>query len=116
MKKVRLSLAILCICLACAGTLFANGSKESDSAFASSQGKLSFTYMLPGQYMNWLQDLNYWPAMKEESGVGITLVNGGNGDAYYQNIDLQIGSKDIADAVIARQSQNLRIWCSGCIL
>ncbi len=66
----------------------------------------SFTYTLPGKYLNWLQDLNYWEDMQVLSGISVELVNGGENDgSYYQNIDLSVGNGNLTDAVIVRQSQ-----------
>ena len=66
----------------------------------------SFSYTLPGKYLNWLKDLNYWKDIQEMSGITVELVNGGeNDDSYYQNVDLSVGNGNLTDAIIVKQSQ-----------
>ncbi len=66
----------------------------------------SFSYTLPGKYLNWLKDLNYWKDIQEMSGITVELVNGGeNDESYYQNVDLSVGNGNLTDAIIVKQSQ-----------
>lgn len=84
-----------------------SGSETSGDAGTPDTGKFSFSYMLPGKYLNWLKDLSYWPDIQEKSGVSIELVNGGdNDDSYYQNVDLQLSAGGLSDAAIVRQAQS----------
>lgn len=91
-----------------------NTSNEGSNDTSADKKDLSFSYQMPGKYLNWLVDLNYWPSMQEMSGVKINLVNGGDSDdSYYQNIDLAVGSGSLEDAAIVRQAQSFVYGSQG---
>jgi putative aldouronate transport system substrate-binding protein len=117
LKKKVLSI-LLCIVVIAGSLIGCGGSGNDNDNNGNSEGSVTkgadqagtegtaFTYTLPGKYMNWLQDLNYWDDMQKLSGISVELVNGGeNDDSYYQNVDLSVGSKNLTDALVVRQSQ-----------
>lgn len=110
MKKRMLSMLLGMTILA--GSFTGCGSStentaEGETAREVQEGtEMSFSYTLPGKYLNWLEDLNYWEDMQSLSGIQVELVNGGeNDDSYYQNVDLSVGSGELTDAIIVKQSQ-----------
>lgn len=73
---------------------------------SANDGDASFSYMMPGKYINWLKDLKWYPEMLERTGAKIELVEGGKDDeAYYKNLDLKIGSGEFADSGIVKLPQ-----------
>lgn len=111
-----LSAALVGFLLAgCGGTT--SGSQAASTSGGDSAGSLSFSYALPNRYKVWLEDLNYWQNMQEMSGVTIELSDSGESDdAYYQSIDLQVGSGEMPDAAIVRQSQAFVYGAQGALL
>jgi len=80
--------------------------KSSDLAQDKEAGSLQFSYLMPNRYQLWMEDLSYWEDMQKLSKVTIDLVDSGESDnSYYQSIDLLVGSGDLPDAAIVRQSQ-----------
>ena len=99
----------------CGGTT--SGSQAASTSGGDSAGSLSFSYALPNRYKVWLEDLNYWQNMQEMSGVTIELSDSGESDdAYYQSIDLQVGSGEMPDAAIVRQSQAFVYGAQGALI
>lgn len=108
MKKKFLSVLLSAVLVsslitACGNKASTSGAEEKDG---QSNDQLSFSYTLSGQYLNWMECLNYWPEMQKKSGVSIELINGGEtNSAYYQNIDLSVSSQELPDAAIVKQAQ-----------
>ena len=105
LKKLGIGIVTMSLAISC---FTGCGSKKAEDGQKGTSGKdgLSFTYTMPGKYLNWLKDLNYWDDMQSLSGVTVELVNGGDNDTYYQNVDLQISNNSLSDAVIVKQLQS----------
>lgn len=65
----------------------------------------NFSYSLPGKFGTWMEDSNWIPVLMSETGATIEFVNGGDGDAYYKNVDLKVGSGGFSDVGIVQLSQ-----------
>lgn len=119
-KVLALTLASVLSVSCLAGCSTKDAGKENPSSAGSTSGggeALSFSYALPNRYKVWLEDLNYWKDMQELSGVSVELVDSGESDdAYYQSMDLQVGSGDMPDAAIVRQSQASVYGAQGAFL
>ncbi|WP_165452334.1 extracellular solute-binding protein [Paenibacillus thalictri] len=74
-------------------------------ASAEQAKPVKFTYTLPGKFVNWMKDMNWIPVLLKQTGAEVELVAGGDGDTYYKNADLKIGSGDFSDAGIVQLSQ-----------
>lgn len=106
MLKKKLLGIILFIVLVAVSLTGCSNDKSSDGGSKGGDSKTAFAYTMPGKYMNWLMDLNYWEDMQKLSGITVELINGGEtDDTYYQNVDLSVGSGNLSDAIIVRQSQ-----------
>lgn len=89
---------------ACAGDQPAP-TNQTGAGTDASAGAAKFTYTLPGKFVNWIKDMNWIPVLLKETGADIEFVNGGDGDPYYKNIDLKVGSGQFSDAGIVQLSQ-----------
>lgn len=87
-------------------TAAACGGKES-GAGDDGDGTLSFSYLLPDAFYNWLNDNKWYPALTQAAHAKVDLINGGPRDRYPQQIDLKLTSGGIKDAAIANMSQVL---------
>ncbi|MFD0675593.1 MULTISPECIES: hypothetical protein [unclassified Paenibacillus] len=79
--------------------------KDSSKPAVDQVAQAKFTYTLPGKFVNWMKDMNHIPVLLKETGANIEFINGGDGDPYYKNIDLKVGSGDFSDAGIMQLSQ-----------
>jgi putative aldouronate transport system substrate-binding protein len=79
---------------------------ETEPAPTAPAEKLVFSYTLPGKFVDSFSAMHIFAELQKQANAEITLVNGGDGDAHYQNIDLNIGSGTLKDAVIVKQTQS----------
>lgn len=79
--------------------------KNTGNEAGAAAGPAKFSYTLPGKFANWIKDMNWVPVLLKETGADIEFVNGGDGDPYYKNIDLKVGSGQFSDAGIVQLSQ-----------
>lgn len=85
-------------------------------AETNADGSIAFSYILPGKFMNWMVDLAWYPEVLKAANAKVELINGGDGDQYYQNLDLKIGSGDLKDSAIAKISQVETYGSQGALL
>lgn len=64
-----------------------------------------FSYMQVTRFINWLEDLKWYPELKKRMNTEVQLVDGGEGNQYYSNVDLRIGGGDFPDAVVTSLAQ-----------
>jgi len=82
-----------------------NGTAGNGNAGTSGEDMLMFSYTLPTQYANWLRDKLWLPVVEERTNTKVEILDGGDGDQYYSNMDLRIGSGDFPDTGIVRLAQ-----------
>lgn len=108
---VLVMLAMMLFVVACGDSQ--NSGKASDGNRAAGDGEsgsgesgISFSYMMAGKYINWLNDLKWYPILLSRTGAQIELVNGGEDDSSYaQNLELKIGSGQFPDSGIVSLAQ-----------
>jgi putative aldouronate transport system substrate-binding protein len=100
------TLAVVLISTTACSSLGNKAVETKDGSNAASDVKpIKFSYSLPGKFVNWMKDMNWIPVLLKETGAEIDFVNGGDGDPYYKNVDLKVGSGDFSDAGIVQLSQ-----------
>lgn len=82
-----------------------DSAKGTDSEIKQEVGAAEFSYTLPGKFVNWINDLKWMPELMKETGANVEFVNGGDGELYYKNIDLKVGSGKFSDVGMVQLSQ-----------
>jgi len=109
-----ITLALLTVFVAACSNNGNNGDGEGNSsppanadsnASVGQQEQASFSYVLPTQHANWLKDENWLPIVEERTNTAVEIVDAGDGDKYYSNMDLRIGGGDFQDASIVKLAQ-----------
>lgn len=90
--------------------------KKQTAATSSGSEAVSFNYLLPNQYMNWMKDKAWYPELLKDTNATVTLEGGGDSDKYYQNVDLRVGSNGIKDAAIVKLAQAQVYGAQGAFL
>jgi putative aldouronate transport system substrate-binding protein len=107
MKSVSISslLVLSLITTACTKSGGEASAPTSTQGGSSEQGA-SFTYMMAGKYINWINDLKWYPVLKQETKTDVKFVNGGEDDAAYtKNLELKIGSGQFPDSGVVSLAQ-----------
>ncbi len=110
-NKRSLGMAAMASTLVLATACSGGGNKENAASPSASEGgtsggAASFSYMMAGKYINWLNDLKWFPVLQKETNTKIELVNGGeDDDAYKKNLELKIGSGQFPDSGIVSIAQ-----------
>jgi putative aldouronate transport system substrate-binding protein len=86
------------------GLAFAAGCSKG-SGSGSSGSAAGFSYRIPDEYFQWIQDDKWYPALTKAANARINLVDGGPRSSYYNKIDLAITSRSVKDAMIVNLSQ-----------
>ncbi|HEY0216070.1 MAG TPA: extracellular solute-binding protein [Cellulomonas sp.] len=87
-------------CIALTAACSPGGGDDSSAGDES-----SFSYRIPDRFKAWLDDLNWYPALEEASGVSVDLIDGGPEESHYQQLDLKLSQGDIGDATVATAAQ-----------
>lgn len=83
-----------------------NSNNASEGSQGGEEGEtFQFSYMHVTRFINWLEDLKWYPELKERTNTEVKLVDGGEGNQYYSNVDLRISGGDFPDAVVATMAQ-----------
>lgn len=99
--------------------------KQQDLPSASAPGTgtadtngqtISFSYTMPTKFSTWMNDLAWYPVLKEKAHTEIKVVSGGDGAQYYKNVDLKIGSGEFTDAGIVNIAQAQVYGAQGAFL
>lgn len=69
------------------------------------EAAFEFSYFMPTQYANWLRDKEWLPILEERTNTKVDIQDGGNGDQYYNNVDLRIGGQNFTDTGIVNLTQ-----------
>lgn len=66
----------------------------------------SFSYMMHGKFVTWLNDLEWYTYVPEKTGVTVEFVEGpSENDDYYSDVDQRMISKSFPDAGIVKLAQ-----------
>lgn len=110
LSLLTLSLAFLLILCACSvptqnttATTQQQGTSESQN---TSSEPISFSYILPTKYVNWLKDLLWYPEFEKAVNAKVDIIEGGDGDIYYSGIDLKVASGEFPDSGIVKVAQS----------
>lgn len=106
--KVSLLMGIICALLlsACStSNSDENGANAGGQNNGTDEGVFEFEYTLPTQFANWLRDKNWLPILEERTNTKVEIIDGGDGDQYYSNVDLRVGSRQFTDTGIVRLAQ-----------
>jgi len=105
-------LSFALVLTACTGGGGNANSSEEGAANAGSEGQAAgegetfeFSYLLVTRFVNWMNELNWYPVLLERTNTKVELVDGGEGDQYYSNVDLRIGGGDFPDAGMVSMAQ-----------
>lgn len=101
--RARLTAATALAAAACIALTAACSSGGGDDSSAGDEA--SFSYRIPDRFKAWLDDLNWYPALEEGSGVSVDLIDGGPEESHYQQLDLKLSQGDVGDATVATAAQ-----------
>jgi putative aldouronate transport system substrate-binding protein len=81
-------------------------SEEVSPAVDGEASAESFSYLMHDKFINWLNELKWYPQLLENTGVNVELVSGGsNDDEYYAGVEQRIISKTFPDSGIVSVAQ-----------
>lgn len=110
---LALLVVVMSACSSNSGNTASQTGSQQGSIEQQGSEPISFSYVLPGKFLNWMQDLAWYPEFTKNANAQIDLINGGDNDQYYQNIDLKVGSGDLKDAAIANIAQTQTYGAQG---
>ncbi len=104
---VMLMLVMSLVLAACGGgNTTSNNSGVSETNNGGESAEIfEFSYMLPTQYANWLRDKNWLPVLEANTNSKVEIIDGGNGDQYYSNVDLRVGGRNFPETGITTLAQ-----------
>jgi len=82
----------------------------------SQGGSGGFSYRLPDEYFQWIQDDKWYKPLTKAASASVSLVDGGPRSSYYSKVDLAITSKSTKDAIIVNLSQVTNYGSEGAFL
>ena len=102
--RARLTAVTALAAVTCIGLVTACSPGGSDDDTSPGDDS-TFSYRIPDRFKAWLDDLNWYPALEDASGVSVDLIDGGPEESHYQQLDLKLSQGDVGDATVATAAQ-----------
>lgn len=82
-----------------------NSPVTTNTAVSGEEKPVEFSYMMITRFKSWMEDLNWYTELLKRTNAKVTLVDGGEGNQYYSNVDLRIGSGGFPDVGVVTIAQ-----------
>jgi len=106
-KRKSMSIALasgLSLTVLVAGCGSASGGASNNSS-NNNGGVTTITYMMRTQYVQWLQDLKWFPVLEQKTNTKFNFIAGGEQANLASNVDLKVASGNMPDMIQVNDAQ-----------
>jgi len=100
-----LQLVLVLVLAACTRSSSSGSGGGSTGGEVTDGETFEFSYMLVTRFKNWLEELNWFDELQKRTNTKVTVIDGGEGDRYYNNVDLRVGGGDFPDSGMVSLAQ-----------